>query len=537
MFQWYNNTQSQGDNELLESGLAYKNRFAMKKNDEKFDLFIIGGGINGVGIARDAAGRGLTVALCDQGDLGGATSSTSSKLIHGGLRYLELYEFRLVRESLAEREVLLRSAPHLVRPVRFVLPHVRELRPAWMIRAGLFLYDHLSRRVSLPGSAGVDLHRSPLGAGLKAGFHKGFAYSDCLVDDARLVIATARAASSLGAKVIVRTACTGAESVHGTWQVNLEDSDTGARTTLAARVLVNVAGPWVAQAQASIKGLCPGKKIRLVKGSHIVVPRVHDGEHAYILQNDDGRVVFIIPFEGRYSLIGTTEVEVKGEPGAVGISQDEIHYLCRAVDRYLARPVRPEDVVWSYAGLRPLFGQGEASLTVITRDYELELDTVNGTAPALTVYGGKITTYRRLAEHVLDKLKAFLPNMKPAWTESARLPGGDILDGNVDAFVGQLIERHPGLPQSLLESLARRYGTLCTEVLESVRDAEALGERFGAGLYAREVDYLVDREWARTAEDVLWRRTKAGLHMTEDQRASVGKYLSHYAQQARAKTV
>lgn len=508
----------------------------MDKRESLFDLFIVGGGINGVGIARDAAGRGLKVVLCEQDDLGGATSWTSSKLIHGGLRYLEYYEFRLVRESLAEREVLLRTAPHLVRPLRFVLPHARELRPAWMIRAGLFLYDHLSRRVSLPGSKGLDLSRSPLGAGLKPSFRKGFAYSDCLVDDARLVIATARAASSLNARVMVRTAFTGAEPADGAWQVNLEDKDMGARVTLAARALVNVAGPWVADAQAVIRGAPQAKKIRLIKGSHIVVPRLYDGEHAYILQNDDGRLVFIIPFEKQYSLIGTTEVEVK-RPGPVGISEEEVHYLCRAVGRYLARPVGPQDVVWSYAGLRPLFGDEADSLSEITRDYELELNTVDGALPVLTVYGGKISTYRRLAERVLDRLKPFFPDMKHPWTETVALPGGDIPGGDVHALISRLERRYSEFPQTLLQSLVHRYGTLCTEILRDAADVRALGQHFGATLYAREVDYLLENEWAHTAEDVLWRRTKAGLHMSQHERASVSEYLARRSRPTKTKSV
>lgn len=498
----------------------------MDRRNELFDLFIVGGGINGVGIARDAAGRGLKVALCDRGDLGGATSWTSTKLIHGGLRYLEYREFRLVRESLAEREVLLRNAPHLVRPVRFVLPHVPELRPTWMIRAGLFLYDHLSRRDSLPGSEGLDLRRSPLGKGLQAGFRKGFAYSDCLVDDARLVIVNARAASSLGAKVMVRTGFAGAEVVDGVWHIDLVDTETAERGLVRARAVVNVAGPWVTQVQSSMKGVSAGRRIRLVKGSHIVVPWLYEGGHAYILQNDDGRVVFVIPFEGQFSLIGSTEVEVKGEPGPVSISDQEVNYLCRAVSRYLTRAVRPQDVVWSFAGLRPLFGDSQESPSAITRDYEVELDTVNGT-PVLTVYGGKISTYRRLADVVLAKLRTFFPHMEPPWTASTPLPGGDVPHGDFDTFVRHLLQEYPRLPQTVLELLVRRYGTLYTEVLEKPRDVEFLGQHFGAGLYAREIDYLIDHEWARTAEDVLWRRTKAGLHMSEHERATVAEYLKH----------
>ncbi|MFQ6024549.1 MAG: glycerol-3-phosphate dehydrogenase [Acidiferrobacterales bacterium] len=508
----------------------------MDKHDEVFDLFVVGGGINGVGIARDAAGRGLRVALCDQGDLGGATSWTSTKLIHGGLRYLEYREFRLVRESLAEREVLLKNAPHLIRPLRFVLPHVPELRPVWMIRAGLFLYDHLSRRNSLPGSKRLDLRRRPFGEGLRAGFRKGFAFSDCLVDDARLVIVNARDASARGAKVMVRTGFAGADVVDGMWQVSLVDSETGERSLVRARTVINVAGPWVDQVRASIKGVSPGKKIRLIKGSHIVVPRLYKGEHAYILQNDDGRVVFVIPFEGLYSLIGSTEVEVQGEPGPVRITDEEVSYLCRAVGRYVSRDVRPYDVVWSFAGLRPLFGDNEDNLSAITREYDFDLDMVKET-PVVTVYGGKITTYRRLAELVLDKLTTFFPHMKSCWTDSAPLPGGDIAVGELIPLLRQVARDYPRLPESLLESLVRRYGTLCTEVLGDASEIESLKEHFGGGLYAREVDYLVKHEWARTAEDVLWRRTKAGLHMSQQERTAVADYLSSCLQPARGRTV
>ncbi len=508
----------------------------MQKNNELLDLLVIGGGINGVGIARDAAGRGLRVALCEQGDLGGATSSASSKLIHGGLRYLEHYEFRLVREALAEREVLLRAAPHLVRPLRFVLPHVPALRPAWMIRAGLLLYDYLSRRVSLPGSERVDLQRSPLGAGLRTDYRKGFAYSDCLVDDARLVIATARAAAARGAEIKVRTACVRAEVERGRWRVSLEDTVTGASSTLNARVLVNVAGPWVDRVRGFLKNMTPTKPIRLVKGSHIVVPRVHDGDHAYILQNDDGRVIFVIPFEGRYSLIGTTEVELEGDPASAGISAAETDYLCRAANRYLAQPVRPQAVVWSYAGVRPLFGDNGEDLSTITRDYEIEFDTVDGNAPILTVCGGKITTYRRLAEHVLAQLKPYFPRMGPAWTESAPLPGGDMRADGLGALVDQLERDYPRLPRSLLQALGRRHGTLSRELLRDAYGIDDLGRHLGAQLYAREVDYLLEHEWARTAQDILWRRTKCGLQMSAHERANVDDYLEHHAPTAKAGT-
>lgn len=498
------------------------------------DLLVIGGGINGAGIARDAAGRGLNIVLCDKGDLGGATSWASSKLIHGGLRYLEHYEFRLVHESLAEREVLLRVAPHLVHPLRFVLPHVPELRPAWMIRAGLFLYDHLSRRVSLPGSSWINLRKSPLGAGLKPEFRTGFSYFDCQVNDARLVIATARAAAARGARVLVRTTCVGARTKSGLWLVDLQERDSGACTTIGARALVNVAGPWVAPVRAAISGTTTGRRVRLIKGSHIVVPRVHEGEHAFILQNDDGRVVFVIPFEREYSLIGTTEVEIEAMPESLDISQAEIEYLCRAVERYLARPVAPNDVVWSFAGLRPLFGDTATSPSAITRDYELDLDLAGG-APVLHVYGGKITTYRRLAERALDTLKPYLPHMKAPWTEATPLPGGDVPGGDLPGFVDALARERPALPRDLLAALARRHGTLSTEVLTDARDIKALGRHFGADLYAREVDYFIEREWARSADDVLWRRTKAGLRLSTRQRASVSEYMEQRLRPVAAK--
>lgn len=507
-----------------------------ERHDAVFDLLIVGGGINGVGIARDAAGRGLNVALCEKDDLSSGTSWASSKLIHGGLRYLEHYEFRLVRESLAEREVLLHIAPHLVHPLRFILPHVSELRPAWTIRAGLLLYDHLSRRVSLPGSTWLNLNKSPFGAGLKPELRTGFSYFDCQVDDARLVIANARAAAALGAKIMVRTECLGARTVDGIWQADLEDRNTGTRTTVKARALINVAGPWVAQVRDSITGSGVGRPVRLIKGSHIVVPRVHDGEYAFILQNDDGRVIFVIPFEGQYSLIGTTEVEVEGVPENLTISEQEIHYLCRAVARYLRRPPSERDVVWSFAGLRPLFGEDGGSLSEITRDYELNVDLVAGAAPVLTVYGGKLTTYRCLAEQVLARLKPHLPHMKAPWTQRVTLPGGDVAGGDLGGLVQRLVQERNGLPHELLTALVHRHGTLAAEVLGNAQEVQALGIHFGADLYACEVDYLIEHEWARSADDVLWRHTKTGLRLSKAQHAQVADYLARRFQLALART-
>ncbi|MDH3639442.1 MAG: glycerol-3-phosphate dehydrogenase [Gammaproteobacteria bacterium] len=506
----------------------------MNKDCDVFDLCIVGGGVNGTGIARDAVGRGLTVLLCEAGDLGAAASSASSKLIHGGLRYLEQFEFDLVRASLREREVLLRIAPHLVRPLRFVLPHVPELRPWWQIRVGLFLYDHLARRVTLPASHGVDLCDSHLGAGLNPQFRRGFSYADCVVDDARLVVANARAAKDLGATISIHTACVALKAINGIWQVTLKDCITGESRKVKARALVNSAGPWVSEVRELIKGLAPGRRIRLVKGSHIVVPRVHDQSHAYILQNEDRRQTLVIPFQGKFSLIGTTEVPMEGRPPrSLSVADEEVAYLCRAAGRYLARPVRPEDVIWSYAGLRPLWDDNNVNPSAITRDFLLEVDLADGNTPALTVYGGKLTTYRHLADQALNKLKTFFPHMRPAWTHTAALPGGDIPNRDVAAFVDKLAIDYPGLPIRLLKDLVFRHGTLSTEILGNASDIKMMGQDFGAGLYDREVDYLIDREWIRTVNDVLWRRTKAGLHMTAEQRAGVESYLKRHSEKTK----
>ncbi|MBM3357315.1 MAG: glycerol-3-phosphate dehydrogenase [Betaproteobacteria bacterium] len=497
---------------------------------EHYDLLVVGGGINGAGIARDAAGRGLKVLLVERDDLGSSTSSASSKLIHGGLRYLEHYEFRLVAEALAEREILLHSAPHIVRPMRFVMPHVPQLRPAWMIRAGLLLYDYLARRNTLPGSRAVDLRTSPYGAGLKPEFGRGFVYADCWVDDARLVVLTARAAAGLGATVLPRTICTAARRANGTWSATLRAAD-GSHREVAARAIANVTGPWVRQFLAEALAEQTSFGLKLVKGSHIVVPRLYDGDHAYILQNDDRRVVFVYTYEHRYTLIGTTDVELAGEPAPCAASPEEVHYLCRAANRYFTRQIKETDVAWSFCGIRPLYDDGSADPSAITRDYMLRVDGSPGQAPVLSVFGGKITTYRRLAEEALAKLAPWLPAARGAWTSSVTLPGGDLAEGGLATWEAQLRERYPGLPGQLLSALARRHGAFAIEVLGSAQGVDALGEDFGAGLYAREVDYMVEREWARTAEDVLWRRTKAGLHMRPEQREAVARYLAQRARQ------
>ena len=480
------------------------------------DLLVVGGGINGAGIARDAAGRGLSVLLAEKDDLANATSSSSSKLIHGGLRYLELYEFRLVAEALAEREVLLRVAAHLVWPARFVMPHVPELRPRWMIRAGLFLYDHLARRASLPGSQAVRLDAPPFGAGLQSGLKHGFLYSDCRVDDARLVVANAMDARAHGARVLTRTECISAQRADGAWTAVLSSGEQ-----VRARAIVNAAGPWVKTLLNARLAQPSRDAVRLVKGSHIVLPKLYEGEHAFILQNDDRRVVFMIPYGDLHTLVGTTDVPVADEDARPQASAEEIAYLCRAANRYLARPARPQDVVWSYAGVRPLYDDGTADPSAVTRDYTLRVDDDAGRAPVLSVFGGKITTYRTLAEHALAKLAPYFPGMRPAWTRHTPLPGSDF--GGVarvearDAFFGG----HPGIPEATLRPIFRRHGTHAQAV---VGDGD-LGEDFGGGLTERELRYFVEREWAQTAEDVLWRRTKAGLLMTAAQRQRVAQVL------------
>jgi glycerol-3-phosphate dehydrogenase len=482
----------------------------------EYDLLVVGGGINGAGIARDAAGRGLSVLLAEKGDLACATSSWSSKLIHGGLRYLELYEFRLVAEALAEREVLLRVAAHLVWPARFVMPHVPELRPRWMIRAGLFLYDHLARRASLPGSTGIRLDAPPYNSGLQPGFRHGFLYSDCRVDDARLVIANAMDARERGVRVLTRTECLKARREAGLWKASLSNG-----AEVSAKAVVNAAGPWVKSVLNERLSQPSQDAVRLVKGSHIVLPKLYEGEHAFILQNDDRRVVFMIPYGDLHTLVGTTDVPVQDEDARPEASAEEVAYLCRAVNRYLARPARPEEVIWTYAGVRPLYDDGTADPSAVTRDYTLRLDDEAGRAPVLSVFGGKITTYRMLADHALVKLAPYFPGLKPAWTHRSPLSGSDFGGASRvearDAFFGG----HPHIPESTLRPIFRRHGIHAQAV---VGDGD-LGEDFGAGLTERELRYFVEREWAQTAEDVLWRRTKTGLLMTAAQRQRVAQVL------------
>lgn len=489
------------------------------------DLLIVGGGVNGAGIARDATGRGLKVILCEKGDLAGATSSASSKLIHGGLRYLEYYEFRLVREALLEREVLLTVAPHIIWPMRFVLPHDRHLRPAWMIRAGLFLYDHLARRKTLPGSEQVDFRRHPTGRPMRPEFHAGFIYSDCWVDDARLVVLMARDAADRGAEILTRTECVTAMRDGDAWSATLRDAK-GQERRVRARAMVNAAGPWVGKVLGQVVGRSDAKPPRLVKGSHIVVPRLHDGPEAYILQNADRRIVFVIPYEGRFSLVGTTDVPYDGDPAQVAISADETRYLCDVVGRWFKMAPTPDDVVWSYAGVRPLFDDESDNPAAVTRDYVLKVEADNNQPALLSIYGGKITTFRRLAEHALEKLAPYLPAMTPAWTASAPLPGGDLGGASFDAFLADTRRRYPFLPEGTATRLAHAYGDRIERVLDGATSLAALGRDLGAGLSEREAAYLVDQEWARGADDILWRRSKLGLHAPPGTRESLAAWLA-----------
>jgi glycerol-3-phosphate dehydrogenase len=472
------------------------------KDQRECDILVVGGGINGAGIARDAAGRGLSVILCEKDDLASHTSSASTKLIHGGLRYLEYYEFRLVREALTEREVLLRAAPHIVRPLRFVLPYQKGLRPWWMLRAGLFLYDHLGGRKILPGTRVLSLAGSPIGAPLQGRFRRAFEYSDCWVDDARMVVLNARDAASRGAEVLTRTRCARARVQDGVWV--LED-DAGSEW--AARVLVNAAGPWVSRFLGQAVGQNAPAAIRLVKGSHIVVRRLFDHDRCYILQNPDGRICFAIPYERDFTLIGTTDEDYSGDPADVAISPAEETYLLSVIGQYLRVPVAASDVVWRYAGVRPLHDDGSGKAQAATRDYVLEL---TGTPPVLSVFGGKITTSRRLAEAVMDRLQPFFPGLGAAWTASASLPGGDFAWDGVDALRADLSRRFPLVADETMRRFVRSYGTLTEDLL----DGGDMGATIGADLTEREVDWLVRTEWARTAEDILWRRSKLGLRFT-----------------------
>lgn len=481
------------------------------------DLLVVGGGVNGVGVARDAAGRGLSVVLCEQGDLAQYTSSSSTKLIHGGLRYLEYYDFKLVHHSLREREVLLRSAPHIIWPLRFILPHHQALRPRWLIRLGLFLYDHLGKRQLLPGSHGVNLNRHVSGKVLQPEFTHGFEYSDCWVQDARLVVLNAMDARQQGAEIFTRTKCIALKRDTDRWSATLDSSINGIPNTITARAIVNAAGPWVEQVAALDPGSRSTHGVRLVKGSHIIVPSLFEHDYAYIFQNKDNRIMFAIPYESAFTLIGTTDVEIQSDPGTAAISEAEIDYLCRNANQYFAAKLTPDDVVAHYAGVRPLFDDARENASKTTRDYVIHLNDQG--PPIVSIYGGKLTTFRRLSEEVVNMLAPPLGFKQRAWTSTGVLPGGDFPAAHFAGFERECLARFPWCERPLIKRLARNYGTKIDQVIGSAGSMQELGKHFGAGLYLSEVNYLIEHEFAMSSDDILTRRTKLGLHG--------GEQLSH----------
>jgi len=493
----------------------------MNAHDNKYDLLIIGGGINGAGIAADASGRGLKVLLCEQNDLASATSSNSSKLIHGGLRYLENYQFRLVREALREREILLKKAPHIMWPLSFRLPHQTHLRPSWMIRLGLFIYDHLAKRNTLPASETIEFNSDSV---LNSSITQGFEYADGWVDDARLVILNAQAAHNLGATIATRTRCIKATRNANDWDVILEQQTSKQQLHIKAKSVVNAAGPWVASLFEDVFTLPSPHTIRLVKGSHILVPRIHSQPAAYILQNEDNRIVFVIPYEEDYSLIGTTDEEYTGDIADVKISEQEIQYLLSVTNHYFKNTITAADIVHTFSGVRPLLDDKSTDAQAVTRDYKLILNNDTNSAVLLSVFGGKITTYRKLAENAVNKLAFFYPKMSGSWTKDAHLPGGDF--SNQAYLTAQLESSYPWLAIDTLKRMVRSYGTLSYQLLGNSKSIGELGYHFGHGLYAQEVDYLVNYEWARTSADILWRRTKLGLRFSQKQVITLGQYLN-----------
>ncbi len=494
-------------------------------SETPYDLFVIGGGVNGCGIARDAAGRGYSVYLAEMDDLASGTSSAATKLIHGGLRYLEHYEFRLVRESLQEREIIWSMAPHIVWPLRFILPHHKGLRPRWMLRAGLLLYDHIGGRKKLPATRTLDLHKDPTGKPLQAIYRTGFEYSDCWANDARLVVLNARDAADRGASINTRTKVTGARRGGGLWHVDILHVDDGKTETVTARMLVNAAGPWADTVLAGMEGRSADHHVRLVKGSHIVVRRHYEHDKCYIFQNADGRIIFAIPYENDFTLIGTTDRDYEGDPSDVAISSDEINYLCTAASEYFAHPVERSQVVWAYSGVRPLYDDGATSAQETTRDYVMKLDEKSGEAPLLNIFGGKLTTFRRLSEEALDHVGAAIGVKGAPWTAGSTLPGGNFGTDEIAAIVERLKRDYPFLMPAHARRLVRLYGTCAWDLLGETDGLAALGEQFGADLTAREVDYLIEAEWARTVDDILWRRTKLGLQVSERDTRALQAYL------------
>lgn len=489
--------------------------------DKIYDIAVIGGGINGVGIAADAAGRGLSVFLCEKDDLASHTSSASSKLIHGGLRYLEHKEFRLVREALAEREVLLAKAPHIIRPMRFIMPHRPHLRPAWLIRTGLFFYDHLGKREKLLGSNNVYFKDdSPLNSAIT----RGFEYSDCAVDDSRLVVLNAMHAREKGADVVTRTRCLSAQRVEGYWVVELENAQGSFK--IKAKALVNAAGPWVAQFIKQDLELKSPYGIRLIQGSHIIVPKLYEGEKAFIMQNDDRRIVFAIPYLDQYTMIGTTDREYQGDPAQVKITQEEIDYLIEVSNAHFKKQLTQQDIIWTFAGVRPLCDDESDNPSAITRDYTLALSKgEKEQAPLLSVFGGKLTTYRKLAESAMQQLKAFFPEMQGSWTATEALPGGENMH-SVEQLIQEIRAQITDAPEALAKRWASTYGSRIWNILGEITSVDQLGKHFGQGLYAKEVDYLCRFEWVTSTQDVLWRRSKLGLSFMPSEELALDAYLA-----------
>jgi glycerol-3-phosphate dehydrogenase len=500
----------------------------MTDSEPTYDLAVIGGGINGCGIARDAAGRGASVVLFEKDDLASATSSASTKLIHGGLRYLEHYEFRLVREALMERERLWAIAPHIIWPLRFVLPHHKGLRPAWLLRLGLFLYDHIGGRRKLPATRTLDLATDAAGRPLKDDGARAFEYSDCWVEDSRLVVLNAMDAATRGAAIHTRTRVVAADRENGLWRITTESD--GTQATVRAKALVNAAGPWVGEVLGGVVRSNTRAAVRMVQGSHIVVPRLYEHDRCYIFQNSDGRIIFAIPYERDFTLIGTTDRDFKGDPSGAKATPEEIDYLCAAASEYFRAPVTPETVVWTYSGVRPLYDDGASKAQEATRDYVLTLDAPEGQAPLLSVFGGKITTYRRLAESALKKLSPHVGwAARSPWTVTGSLPGGDFPVDGFEAQVDALAASHPWLARKTATRLVRAYGTRASGILEGAGSIDDLGLHFGADLYEREVRYLMRAEWARQAADVLWRRSKLGLRLTADDQAALERFMAEQA--------
>jgi len=490
-----------------------------------FDIFIIGGGVNGCGIARDAAGRGYSVALCEKNDLASGTSSRSTKLIHGGLRYLEHYEFRLVREALSEREILWQASPHIIWPLRFVLPHHAELRPKWLLRLGLFIYDHIGGRKKLPATQTLNLKSHYAGSPLKDFFTKGFEYSDCWVNDSRLVVLNARDAAKKGADIQTRSCCVKASRVGNLWEITTKNTETGEEKKQTARILVNASGPWIDEILRSPIGDSTAKNVRLVQGSHIVVPKMYENDHCYIFQNVDDRILFAIPYEQDFTLLGTTDRDFTGNIDNVEISDEEISYICHAASEYFKKPVSESDVVWSYSGVRPLFDDGASKAQEATRDYVLRCDGKANEPKVVNIFGGKITTYRRLAEAIMEEIETSIGKKGNKWTSKSTLPGGNFPTEGFNPLVNEIILKYPFMNEKTLQRMARAYGTDTYKILNDISCKEDLGWEFGADLTEKEVTYLMKYEWARTASDVVWRRSKLGLHMSEEQIAALDVWM------------